>query len=70
MQSTVDPDVDRRRCSKWFDMLEALKNSGKSHSKLKTRARKGIPDSIRGISWPILARTDHVIPTEYSETGK
>jgi len=57
-----DPLVDRLRCSKWFDMLEALKNSGKTSRKLKTRARKGIPESIRGIAWPILAGADAVVP--------
>ena len=46
-------------------MLEALKNEGKTHSKLKSRARKGIPDSVRGIAWPILADTDNIIPHEY-----
>jgi len=51
-------------------MLEALKNKGKSHSKLKKRSRKGIPDSIRGIAWPILAGIDNVIPSMYKETGK
>lgn len=66
----TDPEVDRRRCSKWFDMLEALKNSGKTHNKLKTRARKGIPDSIRGVAWPILAGTENVVPEEYVEGGK
>ena len=57
-----DPEVDRKRCIKWFDMLEALKNEGKTHSKLKKRARKGIPDSVRGVAWPILADTDNIIP--------
>ncbi len=51
-------------------MLEALKNEGKTHVKLKSRARKGIPDSIRGIAWPILAGTENIIPSEYQESGK
>jgi hypothetical protein len=51
-------------------MLEALKNNSKTHSKLKTRARKGIPDSIRGIAWPILAGADQIIPLDYKEGGK
>ena len=62
LSASVDPEVDRRRCSKWFDMLEALKNNGEAHSKLKSRSRKGIPDSIRGIAWPILAGSDNIIP--------
>jgi hypothetical protein len=51
-------------------MLEALKNNGKSHSKLKKRSRKGIPDSIRGIAWPILAGIDEIVPNLYEEGGK
>ena len=51
-------------------MLEVLKNSRKTSSKLKTRARKGIPDSIRGIAWPILAGVDNIIPEEHKEGGK
>ena len=66
---SLDPQVDRKRCAKWFDMLEVLKNNNKVHSKLKTRARKGIPDSIRGIAWPILAGVDNVIPAEYAAGG-
>ena len=66
----VSAEVDRLRCLKWFDMLEPLKNNGKAHSKLKSRARKGIPDSVRGIAWPIIAGTDQVVPEEYNEGGK
>ena len=65
-----DPQVERKRCSKWFDMLEVLKNSGKTSSKLKSRARKGIPDSIRGIAWPILAGADTIIREEHKQGGK
>lgn len=37
-------------------MLTKLQSSSSlSHSKLKERARKGIPDSIRGSAWPILS---------------
>lgn len=69
-QLTTNAETDRRRCSKWFDMLELLKNSGKAHSKLKSRTRKGIPESIRGIAWPILAGIDHILPPDYKESGK
>ena len=61
-QSVSDPETERRRCAKWFDMLDQLKRSGKSYRKLKSRARKGIPDSIRGVAWPILAGSDHTVP--------
>ena len=60
-----NPEQDRKRCLKWFDMLEVLKNEGKTHSKLKSRARKGIPESIRGIAWPVIADTDNIIPLQY-----
>lgn len=32
----------------------------KFHSKLKNRARKGIPDSFRGIAWKKLANIDKI----------
>ena len=46
-------------------MLGALENEGKTHNKLKARTRKGIPDSIRGVAWPILAGSDRLVPQEY-----
>ena len=69
--SDVDPVVDRRRCQKWFDMLDQIKSGQKiDHAKLKSRARKGIPDSMRGLAWPILSKSDEVIPTEHYDGGK
>jgi len=62
--------MERRRCAKWFDMLDSLKRTGKSYRKLKSRARKGIPDSIRGVAWPILAGADQIVPECYGEGGK
>ena len=62
---TADPDIERRRCQKWFEMLDTLKRTGKSSRKLKSRTRKGIPDSIRGVAWPILAGADQIVPAEY-----
>ena len=68
----VDPIVDRRRCAKWFDMLDTIKSGEKpiDRKKLKSRARKGIPDSMRGLAWPILSKSDDVIPVEHYEGGK
>lgn len=37
---------------KWKEMLEEYPD--KKHPKLKSRARKGIPDAIRGYAWQIL----------------
>ena len=36
---------------------------------LKKRVRKGIPDSMRGLAWPILSKSDDVIPTEFYDGG-
>ena len=67
----VDPTVDRRRCTKWFDMLDQIKSGEKiDRKKLKSRARKGIPDSMRGLAWPILSNSDDVVPVEHYEGGK
>ena len=33
--------------------------------KLKSRARKGIPDSMRGFAWPVLTKSDDAVPIEY-----
>ena len=46
-------------------MLRLLENEGKTHGKLKSRARKGIPDSVRGYAWPVLAGAERVLPREY-----
>ena len=51
-------------------MLDTLKRTGKANRKLKSRARKGIPDSIRGVAWPILAGVEHIIPECYIENGE
>ena len=69
--SDVDPVVDRRRCQKWFDMLDSIKSGAKiDRKKLKSRARKGIPDSMRGLAWPILSNSDDVVPVEHYDGGK
>jgi hypothetical protein len=38
-----------------------------SDSDLKRRARKGIPDSVRGSAWPILAESQKHIPEQYQK---
>lgn len=40
---------ENARVFKWKEMLEDYPD--KLHPKLKLRARKGIPDSIRGYAW-------------------
>ena len=69
-QTVQDPEVERKRCAKWFDMLESLQKSGRVNAKLKSRARKGIPDSIRGIAWPILAGIDQIVPEQQKSGAK
>ena len=66
----LDPEVDRRRCQKWFEMIHDIKMGKKIDiPKLKSRARKGIPDSMRGIAWPTLSKSEDVLPIEYSQDG-
>ena len=43
---------ENARIFKWKEMLEEFPD--KKHPKLKSRARKGMPDSIRGYAWQIL----------------
>ncbi len=43
---------ENARVCKWKEMLEEYPE--KKHPKLKSRARKGIPDAIRGYAWQIL----------------
>jgi hypothetical protein len=44
--------TENSRVVKWKEMLEDYPE--KKNSKLKSRARKGIPDAIRGYAWTIL----------------
>jgi hypothetical protein len=39
-----------------------------SQKDFKRRARKGIPDSIRCLAWPILAQSDLQIPHQFTKT--
>jgi len=49
-------ETDRRRCGKWIYMIKRMQQKLKNDVKaLKRRARKGIPDSVRGSAWPSLA---------------
>ena len=50
-------ETDKLRCKKWQKMLTAIRNK-KNQKKLKSRARKGIPNSMRGQAWPVLANVD------------
>lgn len=67
-QSLVDLETDKRRSGKWMYMLRKLQMGQKvSESDLKRRARKGIPDSVRGSAWPILAQSDKQIPAQFQK---
>lgn len=35
---------------------------------IKRRARKGIPDSVRGSAWPILANSTEFIPSQFTKS--
>ena len=39
-----------------------------SEKDLKRRARKGIPDSVRGLAWPMLAQADQQIPHQFTKS--
>ena len=43
---------ENARVFKWKEMLEEYPE--KKNPKLKTRARKGIPDAMRGYAWQVL----------------
>lgn len=50
--------VDLGRQVKWSEMLAKLQKGEKvSWDLLKSRGRKGIPDTVRGKAWPILAKS-------------
>jgi hypothetical protein len=47
---------ENARMEKWNEMLKDFDNYHKKHfEKLKSRTRKGIPDSVRGLIWQIYA---------------
>jgi hypothetical protein len=49
-----------------MEMLAKVQMGDKvSEDLLKSRARKGIPDSLRGTAWPILAKAAEQIPPEF-----
>lgn len=56
-------ETERRRCGKWIYMIKRMQQNLKNDAKvLKRRARKGIPDSIRGSAWPSVAQSEKIIP--------
>jgi hypothetical protein len=50
--------VENNRSRKWIDMLSEWPawQQGARARRLKLRCRKGIPDPVRGLAWPQLAR--------------
>lgn len=44
--------IENARVFKWKEMLEEYPE--KKSPKMKSRARKGIPDALRGYAWQIL----------------
>ena len=46
-------------------MVQKLVKENKVDDKIKKRGRKGIPDSMRGIAWPIITKSSKIIPTDY-----
>ena len=55
----IDPKKVISRTEKWEKMLGDWQHwITRKSSKIKTRIRKGIPDSVRGRAWNLLARTE------------
>jgi hypothetical protein len=58
--------TDRRRSIKWIAHLsEMLPLDGNRDPKIRERARKGIPNSMRCLVWQRLAKCDKVCPAVY-----
>jgi hypothetical protein len=51
-----------------FNIIMKLKGEWKNKKveKLKSRGRKGIPDSMRAIAWTALARPNTMIPANFN----
>lgn len=65
-KTAQEQETDKRRSGKWIYMVRKLQLSEKiSESDLKRRARKGIPDGVRGSAWPTLAYSNEAIPENY-----
>jgi uncharacterized protein YpuA (DUF1002 family) len=59
---------ENARVSKWKEMLEQF--PFKLHNKLKSRGRKGIPDSFRNYAWCLLSDVNSVkYGTEIGDTA-
>ena len=55
----IEVEKSNKRLIKWIKMLNNFSEFKLNHySKLKSRVRKGIPDSMRSTVWPILAGID------------
>lgn len=50
---------ENARIFKWKEMLESYTST--HNRKIKERARKGIPDSIRGFAWITLSQSQKYI---------
>lgn len=60
---------DQQRTSKWAEMM-IREYSGKNREKAKERARKGIPNNVRGVAWYFLTNARHLqekYPNLYEE---
>eukprot|EP01133_Synstelium_polycarpum_P007641 gene7641-8940_t len=53
-------EKEMARAQKWNKMMARWSPDGRQPSKLKERARKGIPDRVRGRAWCLMAQTDSV----------
>jgi hypothetical protein len=68
-KSKAEMEADIRRSDKWLEMVRTLQLGERVAQRvIKRRARKGIPDAVRGSAWPTLARSTDAIPAEYPKT--
>lgn len=67
-KTVEEMETDKRRCGKWIMMVRKMQLGEKvSEKDVKRRARKGIPDGVRGSAWPTLCQSSQCIPSQYSK---
>jgi hypothetical protein len=60
-------DTERRREKKWLDMFSKWDYWNNKGEHTKERTRKGIPESLRGVFWPLFAEANIVRTKAYEK---
>jgi len=64
-----EAEVQRRRESKWLDMLSNWDDyMMRNYKKVRERCRKGIPSSVRGRAWMHLCGAKHHLAQPQNKT--